>query len=57
MWAVAYTLVGYAFGSYWGDLLAVAKSFGYGIVALVLLILAAYLLRRRRRRTRRGEEE
>jgi membrane-associated protein len=57
VWAVAYTLVGYVFGSYWSDLLDVAKSFGYGLVALVLLILTAYLLRRRRRRTRRGEEE
>ncbi|MFL5991419.1 MAG: DedA family protein [Rubrobacteraceae bacterium] len=45
VWAVAYTLVGYVFGSYWSDLLAVAKSFGYGIVALVILVLAAYLVR------------
>ncbi len=45
VWAVAYTLVGYVFGSYWSDLLAVAKSFGYGIVALVILVLAAYLIR------------
>jgi membrane-associated protein len=50
VWAIAYSLVGYVFGSYWSDLLAVAKSFGYAIVALVLLILTAYLLRRRRRR-------
>jgi membrane protein DedA with SNARE-associated domain len=46
VWAVAYTLVGYVFGSYWSDLLAVAKSFGYGIVALVILVLGAYLIRR-----------
>jgi membrane-associated protein len=46
VWAVAYTLVGYVFGSYWSDLLAVAKSFGYGIVARVILVLAAYLIRR-----------
>ena len=57
VWAVSYTLIGYVFGRYWSDLLTVAQSFGYGILALVLLILAAYLLRRRRRRTRRGEEE
>ena len=57
VWAVAYTLVGYAFGAYWSDLLAVAKSFGYAIVALVLLILTAYLLRRRRRRKEQHEEE
>ena len=50
VWAVAYTLVGYAFGAYWSELLAVAKSFGYSIIALVTLVLAAYLLRRRMRR-------
>jgi membrane-associated protein len=57
VWAVAYTLVGYTFGAYWSDLLAVAKSFGYSIIALVVLILIAYLLRRRRRRTARGEDD
>jgi membrane-associated protein len=56
VWAVAYTLVGYVFGSYWGELLAVAKSFGYGIVALVALILGAYLLRRFLMRERREKE-
>jgi membrane-associated protein len=56
VWAVAYTLVGYVFGSYWGELLAVAKSFGYGIVALVALVLGAFLLRRFLRRERREEE-
>jgi membrane-associated protein len=55
VWAVAYTLVGYAFGAYWSDLLAVARSFGYGLVALVALVLGAYLLRRFLRR--RSEEE
>jgi membrane-associated protein len=54
VWAVAYTLVGYVFGSYWSDLLTVAKSFGYGIVALVILVLAAYLIRRL---LNRGEKE
>jgi membrane-associated protein len=54
VWAVAYTLVGYVFGSYWSDLLAVAKSFGYGIVALVILVLGAYLIRRL---LNRGEKE
>jgi len=54
VWAVAYTLVGYVFGSYWSDLLAVAKSFGYGIVALVILVLGAYLIRRF---LNRGEKE
>ena len=41
VWAVAYTLVGYVFGPYWGKLLTVAKSFGYSIVALVVLVLGA----------------
>jgi membrane-associated protein len=54
VWAVAYTLVGYVFGSYWSDLLAVAKSFGYGIVVLVTLVLGAYLVRRL---LKRGEKE
>jgi membrane protein DedA with SNARE-associated domain len=54
VWAVAYTLVGYVFGSYWNELLAVAKSFGYGIVALVILVLGAYLIRRL---LNRGEKE
>jgi membrane-associated protein len=54
VWAVAYTLVGYVFGSYWSDLLAVAKSFGYGIVVLVTLVLGAYLIRRL---LKRGEKE
>jgi membrane-associated protein len=55
VWAIAYTLVGYTFGAYWSNLLAVAKSFGYGIVALVVLVLGAYLIRRFLKR--RGREE
>ncbi|MCA1688210.1 MAG: DedA family protein [Actinobacteria bacterium] len=50
VWAVAYTLVGYAFGAYWSELLGVAKSFGFGIVALVVLVFTVYLIRRHRRR-------
>ena len=53
VWAVVYSLIGYVFGQYWGELLAVAKSFGFGVVALVVLVLLAYLLRRRYKR--RGE--
>lgn len=56
VWAVAYSLVGYVFGEYWGELLAVAKSFGIAIVALVVLVLAVYLTRRYQRR-RHGEED
>ena len=47
VWAVSYSLVGYVFGQYWGELLAIAKSLGYGVVALVILALLAYFLSRR----------
>lgn len=52
VWAVVYSLIGYVFGQYWTELLAVAKSFGYGIVGLVVLVLLAYLLRRYRTENR-----
>jgi membrane-associated protein len=55
VWAVAYTLVGYVFGAYWSELLSVAQSFGYGIVALVVLALSALLMRRLLRRRRAGK--
>jgi membrane-associated protein len=55
VWAVAYTLVGYLFGAYWSELLAVAQSVGYGIVALVVLVLSALLMRRLLRRRRAGK--
>ena len=59
VWAVAYTLVGYTFGAYWGELLAVAKSLGYGIVTLVILALTVHLIRRHRRRRgpRKGAQD
>ena len=57
VWAIAYSLVGYAFGEYWGELLTVAKSFGYGIVVLVILLLGTYLVRRRRRGAKPREYE
>ncbi len=50
VWAVAYSLIGYVFGQYWTELLAVARSFGFGVVALVALVIVALLLRRRYRR-------
>lgn len=53
VWAIVYSLIGYVFGQYWNELLAVARSFGFGVVALVVLVLLAYLLRRRYQR--RGE--
>jgi membrane-associated protein len=46
VWAVAYSLIGYIFGQYWDELLAIAKSFGYSVVAVVALALFAYFLRR-----------
>jgi membrane-associated protein len=55
VWAVAYTLVGYTFGAYWSDLLATAKSFGFGIVTLVILALTGYAIQRHRR-SRRMED-
>ena len=50
VWAVVYSLIGYVFGQYWGELLAVARSFGYTIVALVALVVLALVLRRRYRK-------
>lgn len=46
VWSVVYSLIGYVFGQYWTELLAVAKSFGYGVIGLAVLVLLAYLLRR-----------
>lgn len=45
VWAVAYSLVGYVFGQYWDELLAVAKSLGYGVIAIVAILFLAYFLR------------
>ena len=50
VWAVVYSLIGYVFGQYWGELLAVARSFGYTIVALVVLVVLSLVLRRRYRK-------
>jgi membrane-associated protein len=50
VWAVVYSLIGYVFGQYWSELLAVAKSFGFSVVALVVLVIVAFVLRRRYRR-------
>jgi membrane protein DedA with SNARE-associated domain len=53
VWAVAFSLVGYVFGQYWEELLAVAKSLGYGVIRLVALLFLAYVQRRRQLRNRR----
>jgi membrane-associated protein len=54
VWSVVYSLIGYVFGQYWSELLAVAKSFGFSVVALVILVIAAFVLRRRYRRKKKG---
>jgi membrane-associated protein len=56
VWAVAYSIVGYAFGAYWSQLLAVARSAGYSVVALVVLALLAYIVQRRLRRRSRHRD-
>ncbi len=53
LWSVAYTMVGYVFGEYWNDLLAVAQNIGYSLVALVVLTVLFYLLRRRRKKLKK----
>lgn len=52
VWAIAYTSVGYFFGEYWEQLLGVARSFGAGILALVVVTVIFVIYRRRRRRSR-----
>lgn len=52
VWAVAYATVGYFFGQYWNDLLAVARSFGFGVLTAIVLILATYIYYRRRHANR-----
>ncbi|MGB3680952.1 MAG: DedA family protein [Rubrobacteraceae bacterium] len=49
VWAIAYGTVGYFFGQYWGQLLGVARSIGFGVVAVVVLILGTYVYYRLRR--------
>ncbi|HEV2741960.1 MAG TPA: DedA family protein [Rubrobacter sp.] len=57
VWAVAYSLIGYVFGQYWSELLAVARSFGFSVVALVALVILALLLRRRYRRKKASRDD
>ena len=54
VWAVVYSLIGYVFGQYWGELLAVARSFSFSVVALAALVIVALVLRRRYRRNKKG---
>jgi undecaprenyl-diphosphatase len=54
-WAILTAAVGYLFGEYWDELLAVARNVGYGFVALVVLLVALYVYRRRRARKRAAD--
>ena len=56
-WAVLTATVGYVFGQYWNELLAVARSVGYGFVVLVALLIFLYVYRRRRVRNKRNQED
>jgi membrane-associated protein len=56
VWALATATLGYVFGEYWNELLAIARSIGYGFVALVFLFLVFYLYRRRRAKYKRNRE-
>ena len=56
-WSTAYGAIGYVFGEYWDEVLAVARSPGYGFVALVVLAVAFYVYRRRARRSARENRE
>jgi membrane protein DedA with SNARE-associated domain len=56
-WALFTGTVGYVFGEYWDELLAVARSVGYGFVALVALFVFLYVFRRYRARRKRNRED
>ena len=53
-WALATGTVGYIFGEYWDELLSVARSVGYGFVALIALFVLLYVFRRLRARSKRN---
>src|SRR5918997_5914374 len=56
-WALLTGTVGYVFGEYWNELLSVARSFGYGFVALVALLVVLYVLRRYRAKRKANRED
>ncbi len=56
-WALLTATVGYVFGQYWNELLAVARSVGFGFVGLVALLIIVYVYRRRRARNKRNRED
>jgi membrane-associated protein len=55
-WALLTATVGYIFGQYWNELLAIARSVGYGFVVFVLLFIAFYVYRRRRAKKKSAGE-
>ena len=57
VWSTVYGVIGYAFGEYWDDLLDVARSVGFGFVALVVLSLTLYVYRRRARRAAKANRD
>ena len=52
-WAIVAATVGYVFGQYWNELLAIARSVGYGFIAFVALLVALYIYRRRTAKKRK----
>jgi membrane-associated protein len=42
VWALTIPTAGYFFGRHWNDLLSIARSVGFGFVALVVLLLGVY---------------
>ncbi|MEJ7819206.1 MAG: DedA family protein [Rubrobacteraceae bacterium] len=56
VWSITYTLIGYIFGQFWDELLAIARSVGFGFIAVVILFIALYVLRRRRKKNKKREE-
>jgi len=57
VWSITYTLIGYIFGQFWDELLAIARSVGFGFIAVVILFIALYVLRRRRKKSKKREED
>ena len=56
-WALVTGTVGYVFGAYWQELLSVARSVGYGFVALIALFVVLYVFRRYRARKKRNRQD
>lgn len=57
LWALISGTVGYIFGEYWNELLAVAQNVGFGIIAFVAAIIGIYVLRRRAKKRALREKD